>query len=144
MRVFGNRQKQIYDKIINIIETIIAWVAEWQTRHVEVVVGESPCGFDSHLGHQIRREWMIIIDQAIVEDEFEGDTIVTEVHEKMIAEHFMFEIIDELSAMGLTVLRSAGFEKECKVLEDSVNADLVEYDFRINDTKYKLINISFI
>lgn len=83
---------------------------------------------------------MIIIDQETVE----GSGSVNEIHEKMLTEHFMFERIDELSAMGLTIFKSAGFTRECEFLADVVNADLLDYDFRIKDTKYKLKNVSFV
>ena len=86
---------------------------------------------------------MITIDQNTVEGDF---NFVGAVHRRMIIDALLFEAIEELSATGLVVLQSGGFQTEIETmkLKNKVNSSLTEYDFRTNDEKYKLENLSFI
>ena len=87
---------------------------------------------------------MIIIDQNKVKVT-EDVNWIGDVHRKMIVDFLLFETIEELSCTGLVVLQCAGFHDEIETmdLKNKLNVSLSDYDFRTQDEKYKMINLTF-
>lgn len=83
---------------------------------------------------------MLILDQTKVTSQG-----IEKEHQELL-KPIQVDQINELSALGLTVLQSAKMISAKTAnpnLRDIYNSKLTEYDFLIDDQKYKLENIKF-
>lgn len=84
---------------------------------------------------------MIILDQNEVKGDFK---YISEVHRELLMP-LLFELVEEVSPLGMVILLSAGFSDDTvPKYKDVINPDLTGYDLKIGGKEYKLENITFI